>query len=208
MKSFLILTLALFTSLAGFSQDYMDKIAEAGCNCITELPDSVSRQELNVKLGLCMIEAAIPYKKKLKKDYGIDFARIDEEGEKLGRIIGTRMASVCPMALIALSSKMEDEEIAAEEELPMEEVTENMAVGEVTQVDDASFVVFSVKDSYGKTYKYHWMSEIETDLDLAVDYASMMGKSVEITYETKSFFDPKIEDYRTFNVIKSMNLKE
>ena len=67
MKSILI-TLFLAFSFTAFSQDYMDKIALEVCDCIDNVSDSVPTDQFNMELGLCMLEASMPYKKQLKKE--------------------------------------------------------------------------------------------------------------------------------------------
>ena len=59
-----------------FSQDYMQKIAQETCTCVAGVPDTLKGQLLEVELGICMIKAATPYQKKLKKDI---FAYVKKE---------------------------------------------------------------------------------------------------------------------------------
>ncbi|MBA4053558.1 MAG: hypothetical protein C0490_02495, partial [Marivirga sp.] len=82
-----------------FSQEYMDKIVVQSCECLGKVSEDLEGQQYNVELGLCMIEASMPYKKQLRKDYDINLDQIENEGEKLGRIIGLKMVAVCPTAL-------------------------------------------------------------------------------------------------------------
>ncbi len=108
MKSILT-TLFVAIAFMAFSQDYMDKIAIASCECIDNVSDTIPTDQFNMELGLCMLEASMPYKKQLKKDHGINFDKIESQGEKLGRLIGIKLASTCPNTLMRMVKKVNPE---------------------------------------------------------------------------------------------------
>jgi hypothetical protein len=197
MKKYLILLVFALSVRTLTAQDYMNKLLEKTCNCVSKINDSLEGDKYNMALGVCMLEAAEPYKKQLKKDYDIDMDRIDTQGEKMGRIIGVKMAAYCPDVLSKLTIKAtkKKEEKAAEE---------MMMTGYITKVDKDFFVVFSLKDDTGKITKLYWLSFVESDIDLASDFSLMIGKNVEAYYKTESFYDPKIEEYRQFLVLTKL----
>jgi len=195
MRNIFMLSLLLIMSSTLFAQDYMDVIAKQSCDCIENMPDISDQEELNMKLGLCMIEACWAYKDELKRDYGIDMDRIDVEGEKLGRIIGVKIALTCPELMMKIS-RMVSGESGEKESFSVK--------GTITKVEDDFFVVFSLKDESGKVSKYYWLTFFDSDMELTGDYKNTKGKSVIIDYETMELFDPKIEQYRPFNIIVGM----
>jgi len=197
MKYTLFFLFLLLLSVKSFSQEYMDKIASKSCACVEAVPDSLETRKFNMQFGLCMFEAAMPYSKQLKKDYGIDLERIDTEGEKLGRLIGVKMASVCPNILVKISERVKGKS---------EGTTEQTVKGTVTKIEKDFFVVFTVKDESGKSGKYYWLSYIKTDSDLVTTYGQLIDKPVEIVAEARELFDPKIEEYRQFLVIKKITI--
>lgn len=180
-----------------YTQSYMDNIAVKACECLTTISDSVSMERYQMELGLCMIDAASPYKKQLKKDYKIDFDKIDTQGEELGKIIGFKMAGVCPDALLKIATKVNSENNDFE-------TTYSEVMGQIISVDENYFVVFSVKDNKGKVSKFYWLTFIDSDVELPVDYKSLVDKTVKISYVSQEFFDPKIGEYRFFNIIQSL----
>ncbi len=196
MKNKLILCLFVFLVIKTYSQDYMDVIAKQSCDCLDKVPDTLETDQFNMKLGLCMIEAANPYKKQIKKDYGINLDNIDTEGEKLGRIIGMKMATVCPNSLIKLTKKPSSKSEAKNEE--------KTAEGLITKIENDFFVVFSLKDDQGKTTKFYWLTFVDADLELTNKYHSLLGETAKITYKVQDFFDPKIEEYRSYNIISKV----
>jgi hypothetical protein len=195
MKQLLIISFFLFSGIHSFSQNYIDKIVAKACDSLENIPDSVSLKDYTSKLGITLIQISMPYKQELKRDYKIDLDNLDKsEGEKLGKLIGVRLLSACPKALNRLIQKTQEVNVKAEEN--QKEIT-----GIVTGIDNSDFVIFSLKDEFDRVYKFYWLQVVKSDIDLMNNYNSLVGKTIKLTYEKKDFFDPKITDYRSFNVI-------
>ena len=204
MQKLLILSL-LFISFQGFSQNYVDEIAKNTCECISTLDNSADPEELTTQMGLCILKTAEPYSKKLKRDYKIDLEHIDTQGEELGRVIAVKMLSHCPESLMAMASLASDDD----DEFSDDEGTEVQTVkGKITKVDKELFMVFSLTDENGKASKYYWMTYVDSENGVIGGEKSLVGKDVKISYERLEFYDPKIEEYRLFNVISSFNLSK
>lgn len=209
MKLFKTFLPFLFAFICGItpahSQDYIDNIAVEACNCVDQLSDTIDREEYLMSLGTCMINAALPYKKKLKADYGINLDNIDEKaGEQLGKIVGLRMANKCPKSLLKIT-RMDNEDTQNETTSPQSPDSKTFT-GTVTAVENESFVVFSIKDDLGKTARFFWLNFVQCDSDLVAHYTSLVGSTVKIQYSSSEFFDPKINEYRQFNIIQSVNI--
>jgi len=187
-----------FVLLAGksFSQDYLTTITQKSCECLDKVSSDLAPDDFNLQLGLCIIEAASPYKKQLKKDHDIDFNNIETDGEKLGKLIGIKMVSVCPNIFGKITK------LAGKDDEP--EQTSESANGIVTKIESDFFVVFSIKDDAGKVSKYYWLTFVESETDLVASYSTLMGKRVAITYESLEFFDPRIKEYRPLQILKSI----
>lgn len=178
----------------GYSQDYLDKIGQQTCDCFNKLSDTTNLEKMYMELGVCMINASQPYKKQLKKDHNIDLNNIESEAESLGKVVGFKMATICPDALLKLS-KMSAKPNETE---PL------ISIGKITQIDRDVFVVFSVFDNSGKSLKFYWLTSVESNIDLANNYKTLIETDVKIKYFTKEFFDPKIGEYRNFNIIEKI----
>jgi len=197
MKRILIFSVLLLMAVTSFSENYMDIIVKKSCECITNIPDTLGKDQFNMKFGLCMLEISMPYKKELKHDYNIDLDNIDAKvGEKLGRIVALKMGNVCPGVLMAVAKK----NAAA----PEQETNGKVLEGVVTNIENTNFVVFSIKDNFERIFKFYWFSVIHSDIELTNNYNSLLGKAIKITYDKKDYFDPKISDYRQFNVISKI----
>jgi hypothetical protein len=200
MKTLIFIAVLILTTNVSFSQDYMDNIALKACECLNTVSDTLEPERVNMELGLCMINAASPYKKQLKEDYNIDFNKIGNQGAELGRIIGLRMAAVCPDNMIKMVNKVNKN--------GSNNMSESTIEGKITGILDDKFVEFSIKDNKGKTSRYYWLTFIESNTELSTDYKKLIDKNVQITFISQEYFDARISEYRTFHIIKKLEVIE
>lgn len=183
-------------------QAYMDAIADETCSCINELMNSGEKQNLEMRLGFCMLKAAGPYEKQLKKDYNIDLSKIGSQGEEMGEAIGEalgiKIATRCPDTFMALASMLEQ----GNGTTPA--IEEKRFEGTVTSISDQQFIVFTVKDASGKAASFYWLSFFASDMNLSSNYKGVKDKKVQVGYREEEFFDPRINEYKKFNVITSL----
>lgn len=192
----------MFLGVNAYSQEYLEKVAAESCECLEKVPDGLDKDTYYMEAGLCMIQAASPYKKKIKSDLGIDLDNIETEGEKLGKVLGMKMALICPSAILKMAS-MDDET----EDVEIEPTNQtNSLTGKITAIEDDFFVTFSVKDEAGKTAKFYWIAYVKSNTELISSYKNLLDKNVSISYISQEFFDPRISEYRLFNVISEIEV--
>ena len=139
----------------------------------------------------------MPYKNELKRDYNINLDKMDaKEGEKLGRAVVLKMGTICPDGLVIVAKK--------NKAVPELDNNEKIMEGVVTNIENNPFVVFSLKDNFGRIFKFYWLSFIQSDLELTNNYNSLLGKTIKLTYGKKDYFDPKILEYRQFNIVSKI----
>jgi hypothetical protein len=179
----------------------MDTIARESCACVEKMQDTEMTDTYVAQLGVCMIVASEPYKEQLKEDHDIDFSEIDKEGERLGRIIGVKMLSVCPDVMLALTKKMNDYKAGKNKQ-----VNEQVVSGKVAKIETDQFLVLHIKDNTGKTTKFYWLEFVKSDFDTG-KINGLPGKKVEVTFTDVELFDPQIKEYRKFSVIRELDVK-
>lgn len=198
-----IIAALVFLGLTVKAQDYMTIIADKGCKCIDDrlanIDQGADKELSTVEMGLCMIEVAQPYAKQLKKDHKIDFAHIDRDGEKLGTLIGIQMATRCPQTLMRMT-KLQNEA----EEAPVSVAITKSFEGTVVGFGEDQFVTLTVADDYGKRYKFLWLGHFRSDLLPEENYSKLEGTKVHVTYREQEFYEPKLKEYRAFNVIEAL----
>jgi hypothetical protein len=197
---FLALCFTLSNAMAQEGEeDYLDKIANKTCECIEK--KSVEKKTLNtMELGTCLLISARDYKDQLKKDHGLDMNTLtSEEGERLGELIGLRMAFVCPSTLALMSDITDDED----DETNLRTMT---STGKITKVEEGSFIVFQLKNEQGKSEKFYWLTFVSSDYDLQNEYKNLKGKKVTVDYIEQELFDPRLNEYRKLNVLTDLYL--
>lgn len=142
--------------------------------------------------------------------------------KNLGRVVGVKLSVRCPDFVAKVNKVMNSnyaekkkdtsrESVVVEDDLSLPPIVMDpeaddmleveISEGIITKIENENFVVFSLRDETGKVTKFYWLTFIEADVDLSANYQSFLDKNVEIGYVKKEFFDPKINEYRTFNVI-------
>ncbi|NJW51626.1 hypothetical protein [Salinimicrobium oceani] len=200
MKAVYTLLLILFLSSAATAQEnYLDTIAQKACDCIEtqKLIEQYEGEQLTMQMGVCLMTASGAYREQLMKDHDINFDRLDLEGEKLGILIGSRMAFICPNFIISAAGDGSDEEVA-----------NFSATGVITSISEKPFVVFTIKNDQGRTTDFFWLTFIASEFDLQHDFKKLVGKKVDVTYVEEELFDPRINDYRYFNHLVTLELAE
>ena len=188
------------------AQKYMDELTDKTCDCFSNLPAETPESEYQLKFGLCLFENAANYKKELKKDFQIDLDNLNNElGEKLGQLVGVRIAFRCPKVLEKLASlqRKETDETSlpdAPESVPIFGLT-----GFVSRIEQDFFVIFSIKNENNVTTKFYWLTPVSSNVDLPGEYNKLLDKKVILEYKEELIVDPKIGDYRKINVITSLN---
>ncbi len=198
---FLALVFIGLTSTA-FSQNYLDKIARESCDCLGRIPDTLDSESFNLQFGLCVLEASSPYSKELKRDHGINMKNIDKDAEALGTLIGLQMYSVCPDAFLKFNKfKSESDPLPVTPEKRIDIIQ-----GKVIAVDEDQFVSLSLQDENGKIARFFWMKFIQLEPEFVHNYKLLLGKQLQLVYTTENFFDPRIKEYRDFNIIERLDI--
>ena len=187
---------ALCASLAMSGQDVVDKITEETCSCISQIQDNDSEQ-LKAKMGFCMISAAQPYEKQLRRKHDIDLKTLESNSEtsaKLGQLIGMRMAGMCPDQLLRIQETAEGSE-----------EKQKTALGNVTGIDKGDFLTIRIKNNQEEG-RYLWLQPFDNSEEIEKNLDNLTGKNVRITYREVSLFDAETRSYRNFRVITNMLL--
>ena len=202
MHRFCIVVLFVIgTTTLIYSQDVLDKIAEDGCNCIKEIQvDKKTSDQIEMELGLCIIQAAVPYEQELKEEYKIRLSRVSgKDGEKLGRLVGVRMFTNCPEYLNLFEH---EGEIAGSEEVPVPESIK----GKLIRIETNQFNVLIIQDDEGKTYKFLWLDYFPNSDELIQNFEKYKNFNITVEYDEKEFYDPRIKEYIIYKIIRKVEL--
>lgn len=192
-KYYLSILLISLSSMAIAQQDYLEIIADKSCECLAG-KRAAKTNLTSEEIGTCLLLATKDYKNQIAEDYNLDLNNLAQEnGERLGELIGSKMAFTCPDLLIGAGDTEEEEEY------------ETFATtGKVLNVSKETFVVFELKSDNGRIEKFYWMTYVDSDLNLQNMYDELKDKQVQLEYLEQELFDSRINEYRKFNLITSL----
>jgi hypothetical protein len=178
-----------FVVLAGQAQDDIYKtIAKETCDCIAKRNiDAAKRAEVEMALGLCMLESINAHK--------IDIEVSDETAmAKFGEQVGMQMAPICPTVFNAF--------IESEEET-QPEIFE--LSGTVKSIESGEFLYVIFKEVSGKEHKLLWFRYFPGSDDFKDNPKGLIGKKATVYYHDIECYFPKMKAY--YNTKEIVELK-
>ncbi|MEM6720086.1 MAG: hypothetical protein AAF611_12250 [Bacteroidota bacterium] len=209
---FILLCFTVSTVNAQKGKDSKDAVLEDVtndvCNCISgKVKQGISQKDIEVQLGLCLIKSYGKFKDRIDKYMNITFDD-PRSMELFGQEIGMKMISLCPDTFMTFAKDMIEEEVDTYRPSKRASASASavtLVSGEVTKLTRDQFNVVSFRDSNKRTYKFLWMEYFDGQ-ELLNDMRNLKRKQVEISFENKEMYDPKLEDYRTFKVLRKIEV--
>jgi len=208
---FILLCITVTTANAQKGKDSRDAVLEDVtddvCDCISgKVKQGVSQEDIEVQLGLCLINSYGKFRERIDKYMSVSFDDPDSM-ELFGQEIGMKMIVLCPDTFMAFAKDMIEEEV--DNFRPSKRSTSASAVtvvsGEVTKLTRDQFNVVSFRDSNKRTHKFLWMEYFDGQ-ELLYDMRDLRRKQLEVSYESKEMYDPKLKDYRTYKVLRKIEV--
>lgn len=190
-KYYLAMLLISFTSVLAAQEDYMEVIADRSCECLAQkktTKTNLSSQEI----GTCLLLAARDYRTRILEDYNLDLNDLTGgSGERLGELIGSKMAFLCPELIVGAAGNEEENPALA-------------ATGTILDINNEIFAVFELENENGRVDKFYWLTYVDSNLNLQNEFHDLKGEQVQIEYVEQELFDSRIKEYRKFNVITTL----
>jgi len=196
MKKFILLVLVI-TSTSVFAQklskeELAVKMSEKSCECVNK--EEISKDNFEMTLGLCIIEAINAFEKDVDRHYGKDVINNEKKMEELGYDVGKEMAKTCP----TIFKFMFDDE--SETQQVVEETPDEMITGQLTEIKSEQFLTFSVKEDSGKMNHFILLSSFENSF-LLTDKVVKVNDAVEVYYYELELYDAKLSKFITYKVV-------
>ncbi len=198
MKKLSVIILSLFFLGSLSAQNYQDSIAYKFCDCFNDV-DPVNIKNSETRIAMCLFLTLSTYNKEIYRDYKVQ-VNIDLEEDSLFNLFiltMPKMAEYCPKSFDLFGQMFDIDNTPEKVEL----------VGEIIKIEKENFVVFSVLDDKNMTHNVYWMEPVYTNIDLVTEYNNLIGKKLYVDYIEKEFYDPKIEQYRKFKILQSLQLE-
>ena len=209
-KTLTILTLFLATfTFAQDKNDTKDKVLEDitndVCNCISsKVGGGISQKEIEVQLGLCIINTYGTYKDRIEKYMNISFED-PTSMELFGQEIGMKMITICPDTFMSFAKDMIEDEV--ESYNTSKETAPKLTVvsGEAVKLDNDQFNTLVFKGENKREYKLLWLEYFEGQ-ELLSDVKELKKSMLKVSFENKEMYDPKLKDYRTYKVLRKLEV--
>jgi len=192
-----LLLLLVLTSSSIFAQklskeELSEKMSDVTCECATK--QEVTKENMEMTLGLCILESINKFEKDVEKHYGKDVISNEDKMEKLGYEIGTKMGTKCPSVfMFMLEGEGEGDEA-------VEEIPDLMVSGKLTEVKSEQLLSFSVKEDSGKMNQFLLLNNFE-NVFLLTDKVLKTNDAIEVYYYESEIFDAKLSKFVTFKIV-------
>ncbi len=210
MKKIVIIIALCFATIA-VAQDKKDskdkvltEITQDVCECVGEKnSEGLTSEEVQVQLGLCMMKSYGKYKERLDK-YMIVSIEDENSFEMLGQEIGFKMLEICPDTFMTFAKDLIEEEINEQSSAPKKEA-HTAVLGNVVKLDNDQFNTLIFKGENKREYKLLWLEYFEGQ-ELLSDLKDLKKSNIKVSYENKEMYDPKLKDYRTYKVLRKLEV--
>jgi hypothetical protein len=190
----LFITQSLFAQKLSKEQ-LVSKISEGTCECISK--KEVTRENLEMNLGICMLEDFSKYEKDIEKHYGKNTISDKSKMETLGRDVGVQMAKKCPSFLKLIMENLADED---DEDIYEEEPS---ITGSFFQIKSEQFITFSIKEASGRTVEFILLNNFDNSF-LLTENLLKTNDIVEVVYYELEMFDAKIKKFVTYKIVSDI----
>lgn len=168
------LSIFLIASSISFGQSITDaeiqKLAVVACECVDadDMKES-SKDNLEMVLGLCIMEGLGKYPEIFEK------INIEDNGamEKLGERIGVAMLSNCPDVMMAMAMSDIEEDTAE---------SDDILQGTIQRIEGDQFTFIVIKTEAGRMEKLLWLSYFEGADELSEMGEKALNKKASFSY--------------------------
>lgn len=208
-KTLTILALCIATiTVAQEKKDSKDAvlndITQDVCGCVGEKSsENLTSEEVEIQLGLCMIKSYGKYKERLDK-YMVVSLDDGNSLEMLGQEIGFKMLEICPDTFMTFAKDLIEDEITEQSNMTSKG-SSTTVLGELVKITEDQFNTLIFKGENKREYKLLWMEYFEGQ-ELLSDVKALKKSSIRVSYESKEMYDPKLKDYRTYHVVRKLEV--
>jgi hypothetical protein len=215
MKKVTLLFLSAVCMLQIQAQVVFNDMALGVCECLKakNFYENAEEKNLEVELGLCLLEQVNIHKTRLKKaGYNIENPDVYK---KIGERVGVALAYSCPEFVSYLTQNMQEEKSELSVKDQEQSNTKNEPAilemnGIVHTVEFGDFVQITLRGEDGRKKEFYWIRPFEGD-DILIKETDLSNKlnnqHVKIKYTEEEVFFHKVKAYLKINIIHSLMVK-
>lgn len=202
----LCMTIMVSAQSKDTKEQLLEDVTKDTCECISgKNIEGLTPKELEMQLGLCLINSFGKFKSRIDKHMNVSLDNPDSL-EKFGQEVGLKMLTVCPDTFMSFAQDMIEEELN-DDSYTIKEVPSNLKVvsGNVVELKKDQFNILSFKGTNKRMYKLLWMEYFEGQ-ELLSEFKKLKNKEIKVSFENKEMYDPKLKDYRTYKVLRKIEV--
>ncbi len=206
MKPFNFLPVCLFLCFISIASaqkeedDIIDLLAQETCDCVGSKDlNSADPGTIEFELGMCILGALANNEAAYKGKMEINM-NDPESMHIIGEKIGARMAFKCPKVLMLMTKIVDKEELKPA-------VTKELK-GIVVGVEEKEFSYIVLREQDGSEHRLMWLRYFEGSDSLVGNLRTVIGKKVQVTYESIDCYSPQAKEYFPRKEIRSLRLVE
>lgn len=188
----------LFSSVV-VGQKVLDKVSDLACECFKDkVEKGMDKDNINLVLGLCILESSKDYKREIKRKHKIDLSS-NHEYERFGELLGGHMAARCDkfMEIIFLLNGDGEENETVQESKPDNTKVESnggpMETAEILDIREGNILVLTCKVN-GRLLDVYCIESFE-GADLLKDLTSLKNKTVHLSYRDKTIYSSELKSF-------------
>ncbi|VXB62469.1 conserved hypothetical protein [Flavobacterium sp. 9AF] len=197
MKRKLFILLIIFSITPLFSQkltkdELKTKLAELTCKCSED--KELTKDNYELALGLCILEAVNKHQADVEKHYGKDYI---SKIEQIGGDVGEKVAVVCPnllMQLIDHTGSDDTEDVTYQDE----EIE-----GSFVNTNIEGFLFLNLKETSGKSHQFVLINNFDNSY-LIVDKLLKANDKIKVYYFLAELYNAKTNKYESFKIISDI----
>jgi hypothetical protein len=204
-KKILLAFFLLSTSQLFAQQTGIEKASDSTCKCLESVKDKIKNTADFNKYGLgCIAKSALPYFEEISKQEGINIDNLDnEEGQKIGRKIGFKLAMTCPL-FVDLIKDFDSDDMKTGSGTGKSAA---VVSGTVINVELTDHAYITVKDDAGKIFKLVWVQYFEGSDAYKANPLLLKQKKVAITWESAEIYNVKQRDFLNVKAITKLEIR-
>ena len=182
----------ILISIASFSQKessaFDSKIIKEFCDEFTKGSPTITKENMEMELGLIILPIMTKYGEEIKKEWGLDITS-QTDMEKIGHKIGQLGATQC----VAFRSFIMDNLTTIVESRGLK------TQGKLLKIEGQPFSYLVVQNNSGKIEKIYWLEFFE-GADKLTTPSTVLNKTVTIEYKELEVYDATSKEYKKIKV--------
>lgn len=215
MKNTLFLLALILTGLLqpALADDAVDKATEKTCDCIESKMDDpgFDESQMELMLGLCVLQATSPLKAQILKEYKLDISK-SKDLEKVSKMIGERAVLNCPRFTEYVMNMVAEEEAGEKGNKPASvssntstPVSTRELVGKVEVFECNDICRIELKEGT-RTYTVY-LTDKFNGMELIKKGTMLQGETVKLKVEETNFYSQDSKGMVPVYVLRSISLQ-